>query len=89
LAREELGLNPDDLGSPWGAAIFSFVSFAVGALIPLLPFLFGAARDSSLPIAAMSAAIALMAVGGTLSLFSGRSALYGAFRMLLIGGGPA
>ena len=39
LAREELGLNPDELGSPWGAAIFSFMSFAAGALIPLLPFL--------------------------------------------------
>ncbi len=41
LAREELGLNPDELGSPWGAATFSFLSFAIGALIPLLPFLFG------------------------------------------------
>jgi len=87
LAREELGLNPDDLGSPWGAAIFSFVSFAVGALIPLLPFLLGTATSSALPVAALSAGIALMAVGGALSLFSGRSALYGAVRMLLIGGG--
>ncbi len=39
LAREELGLNPDELGSPWGAAISSFVSFAVGALLPLAPFM--------------------------------------------------
>src|SRR5690606_35528318 len=31
LAREELGLNPDDLGSPWGAAVFSFLAFAAGA----------------------------------------------------------
>ncbi len=38
LAREELGLNPDELGSPIGAAIFSFLSFAVGAFIPLVPF---------------------------------------------------
>ena len=41
LAREELGLNPDDLGSPWGAALFSFAAFAAGAAVPLLPFLVG------------------------------------------------
>ena len=41
LAREELGLNPDDLGSASGAAGFSFVCFSVGALVPLLPFLLG------------------------------------------------
>jgi len=38
LAREELGLNPEDLGSPRGAALFSFLSFAAGAAIPVLPF---------------------------------------------------
>jgi VIT1/CCC1 family predicted Fe2+/Mn2+ transporter len=87
LAREELGLNPDDLGSPLGAATFSFIAFATGALIPLLPFLIGAGKHSALPIAAILAAIALMIVGGTLSLFSGRSAIHGSLRMLLIGGG--
>ncbi len=40
MAREELGLNPDDLGSPWGAAIASFVAFSGGAIIPVLPLLF-------------------------------------------------
>ena len=39
LTREELGLNPEDLGSPWGAAAFSFLSFAAGAIVPLVPFL--------------------------------------------------
>jgi VIT1/CCC1 family predicted Fe2+/Mn2+ transporter len=87
LAREELGLNPDDLGSPWGAAVFSFVSFAVGALIPLLPYVFGLSGTNALTVSAITAGIALMAVGGTLSLFSGRSAVYGALRMLMIGGG--
>ena len=38
LAREELGLNPDDLGSPWGAALFSFAAFAGGAAVPIAPF---------------------------------------------------
>ena len=41
LAREELGLNPDELGSPWVAAISSFAAFTAGAALPLLPFLFG------------------------------------------------
>jgi len=87
LAREELGLNPDDLGSPWGAAIFSFISFAVGAIIPLLPFVLGMQLPNALIASAACAGVSLMLVGGTLSLFSGRSALYGAVRMLLIGGG--
>jgi VIT1/CCC1 family predicted Fe2+/Mn2+ transporter len=87
LAREELGLNPDDLGSPWGAAVFSFIAFATGALIPLLPFVLGVVGRGALITSAVAAGIALMAVGGALSLFSGRSAAYGALRMLLIGGG--
>jgi len=87
LAREELGLNPDDLGSPWGAASFSFVSFAVGASVPLLPYILGATGSSALTISALSAGVSLLIVGGTLSLFSGRGALFGAARMLLIGGG--
>jgi VIT1/CCC1 family predicted Fe2+/Mn2+ transporter len=41
LAREELGLNPDELGSPWVAAISSFSAFTAGAALPLLPFLIG------------------------------------------------
>ncbi len=86
LAREELGLNPDDLGSPWAAACFSFVAFATGALLPLLPFLFGAGQSAIL-LSAACTGVALMVVGGTLSLFSGRSAGYGALRMLVIGGG--
>ena len=84
LAREELGLNPEDLGSPWGAAIFSFVSFAAGALIPLAPFLL-AAGNSSLLATVVATAIALFAVGATLSLFTGRSALRSGLRMLAIG----
>src|SRR5438876_1682337 len=85
LAREELGLNPDELGSPWGAAVSSFLSFAVGAAIPLSPFVFGAGARA-LPITAMLTALALFAVGATLSLFTGRGALFSGARMLLLGG---
>ena len=87
LAREELGLNPDDLGSPWGAAVASFVSFAAGATVPLVPFLVGMNGDRVLAATAIVTAIALFAVGLALSLFTGRQALRGALRMVLIGGG--
>ncbi|HWQ39263.1 MAG TPA: VIT1/CCC1 transporter family protein [Burkholderiales bacterium] len=85
LAREELGLNPDALGSPWGAAGFSFASFAAGALIPLLPFLFSAGGGALAVSIALTAA-ALFAVGSALSLFTGRQAFAGGLRMLAIGG---
>jgi vacuolar iron transporter family protein len=87
LSREELGLNPDDLGSPWGAASFSFASFAAGAAVPLVPFAAGLQGALSLVAAAAAALVALAAVGMVLSLFSGRAAWRGALRMVLIGGG--
>ena len=84
LAREELGLNPEELGSPWGAAIFSFLSFAAGALAPLLPFL-ALGGDRALPVSIGITALALFAVGAAISLFTGRSALRDGLRMLAIG----
>jgi VIT1/CCC1 family predicted Fe2+/Mn2+ transporter len=87
LAREELGLNPRDLGSPMGAALASFLAFAAGALVPLLPFLSGLALPRAVVTCATLAACALFAVGSTLSLFTGRSALAGGLRMVLIGAG--
>jgi VIT1/CCC1 family predicted Fe2+/Mn2+ transporter len=87
LSREELGLNPDDLGSPWRAASASFVTFAAGALVPLAPFLAGLAGTAAVAVSAALTAVALFAVGLTLSLFTGRDALRSALRMVLIGGG--
>ncbi len=87
LAREELGLNPDNLGSPFGAATFSFFAFTGGALVPLLPFLAGLGREEGVLVAAGLAGAGLFAVGAAMSLFTGRSALAGALRMVLIGGG--
>jgi VIT1/CCC1 family predicted Fe2+/Mn2+ transporter len=85
LAREELGLNPDELGSPWGAAVSSFLSFGAGALLPLAPFAL-AAGARALPIAIGVTAVALFSVGAMLSLFTGRNALYSGLRMLFLGG---
>ncbi len=84
LAREELGLNPDALGSPWGAAAFSFLSFASGALLPLLPFFF-TGGTAALAVTVGLTGAALFGVGATLSLFTGRGAWAGGLRMLGIG----
>lgn len=84
LAREELGLNPDDLGSPWGASISSFAAFAVGAIVPLAPFVWSPIENRVLLSAALAGAC-LFGVGAVLSLFSGRNAFAGGARMLAIG----
>ena len=84
LAREELGLNPDELGSPAKAAIASFLAFAAGAIIPLFPFaapLFGQPLVASIALTGIS----LFGVGAVLSLFTGRQAIHGGLRMLAIG----
>jgi VIT1/CCC1 family predicted Fe2+/Mn2+ transporter len=89
LAREELGLNPDDLASPWGAAVFSFCAFGSGALLPLLPYLLMAANPHTQLWSVALTMAALFGVGMALSLFNGRSALLGGVRMLLIGAAAA
>jgi len=88
LSREELGLNPDELGSPVGAAISSFLTFSVGASLPLIPYVFGEAKHGIL-IASLISGTALFCVGAALSLFSGRNAFLGGGRMLVIGAAAA
>jgi VIT1/CCC1 family predicted Fe2+/Mn2+ transporter len=88
MARQELGLDPDELGSPYGAAISSFVAFAVGALIPLMPFVllsFAAALVVSITLSGLS----LFIVGAMAAQLSGRPFLFGGARMLLIGAAAA
>jgi VIT1/CCC1 family predicted Fe2+/Mn2+ transporter len=87
LAREELGLNPDDLGSPYSAATSSFLAFAFGATIPLLPFFVRLDGLRAIYASAGLTALMLFAVGIALSLFTGRGAARGGLRLLLIGGG--
>jgi VIT1/CCC1 family predicted Fe2+/Mn2+ transporter len=84
LAREELGLDPGALGSPWTAALSSFVSFAIGAAIPVLPF-FLLNGSAVLIVSAGLCGLALFAVGGLIAVFTGRSVVYSGFRMLGIG----
>jgi VIT1/CCC1 family predicted Fe2+/Mn2+ transporter len=86
--REELGLDPDELGSPWKAAIYSFAAFAIGALVPLAPFLL----LEGLAAIALSVVLALgslFIVGALVSLLTGRGLLYSGVRQVLIGGAAA
>jgi vacuolar iron transporter family protein len=84
LVREELGLDPDDLGSPWGAASSSFATFALGAAIPVLPFLF--LRGSSAAVVSAAAAFAVLAaVGGLVGYLSGTPVWRSAARMVGLG----
>ncbi|MCS6787509.1 MAG: VIT1/CCC1 transporter family protein [Thiobacillaceae bacterium] len=86
LAREELGLNPAELGSPWGAAISSFLAFSLGAALPLLPFLMLGPK-TALAGTVLVSGVGLYAVGSAISLFTGQAAWRGGLRMLAIGGG--
>jgi VIT1/CCC1 family predicted Fe2+/Mn2+ transporter len=80
LIREELGLDPDDLGSPMGAAVASFALFSVGAIVPVVPFLITRGTPA-LVAAGLLALLVLAAVGGFVGFLSGTSIARSAFRM--------
>jgi VIT1/CCC1 family predicted Fe2+/Mn2+ transporter len=84
--REELGIDPNDLPSPVVAAASSFVCFAVGAFIPLLPYLLGA--NSVIPALILSLT-ALFICGAVVSRVTSRSWWYSGLRQLLLGGAAA
>ena len=84
LTREELGITGDDSGSAWVAAVTSFVTFTAGAALPVIPWLFvGGALGVALSV--IFSAAGLLLVGATITLFTGRGALYSATRMLVFG----
>jgi VIT1/CCC1 family predicted Fe2+/Mn2+ transporter len=88
IVREELGLDPGQLGSPWGAAIGSFLAFVIGAVIPVIPYLFlsgAAAFALSLGISL----IAMFLVGVAVSLLTGRNPLFSGARQVILGGAAA
>lgn len=84
-AREELGIDPDQLGNPIQAAGLSFLLFAVGALLPLVPWFVAAGTGAILASVAI-AAMSSFGVGVALSIFTGRSLWWSAGRQLLIAG---
>jgi VIT1/CCC1 family predicted Fe2+/Mn2+ transporter len=84
LAREELGLDPSELGSAWAAASSSFFAFVVGAIVPVAPFFFIDGK-SALVASAVASSLALFGIGAVLSLFTARGPFASGFRMLAIG----
>jgi VIT1/CCC1 family predicted Fe2+/Mn2+ transporter len=84
LAREELGLDPSALGSPWTASFSSFVAFAIGAFLPVIPYLLLNGR-SAFFTSAIVCGLGLFIVGALISMFTGRKLIYSALRMVGIG----
>ena len=85
LAREELGLDPDELGSPWTAALSSMLAFAAGAFVVVVPYLF-AGGAVALSVAIGLVAVALFAVGAGIGVLNGRSFLRSGLRQVIVGG---
>jgi VIT1/CCC1 family predicted Fe2+/Mn2+ transporter/rubrerythrin len=88
LIREELGLDPNELGSPWGAAFGSFLAFAAGAAVPVVPYLFGGG-GLIFTLSLGLSLIALFAVGAGVSLITGRGLLFSGARQVVIGAAAA
>ncbi|MCA1731433.1 MAG: VIT1/CCC1 transporter family protein, partial [Actinobacteria bacterium] len=89
LSREELGIDPKELGgSAWGAAGSSYVLFAVGAIVPAFPFVF---LTSWLAIvtSALASVVGLFMLGAATTLFTGRSVLLAGSRQVLVGAAAA
>ncbi len=85
LAREELGLDPEEMGgSAMEAALTSFLLFAVGAIIPVLPFIFSGGLPA-VTISVILSTIGLFGIGAAITLFTGRSVLFSGTRQVVIG----
>lgn len=85
LIREELGINPEDLkGSAREAAVTSFLLFAVGAIIPVIPFFFAGGMVAVL-LSTLFSAAGLFLIGGAITLFTGKSLWFSGFRQVLFG----
>jgi VIT1/CCC1 family predicted Fe2+/Mn2+ transporter len=85
LAREELGIEPQSLGgSAWEAAVTSFVLFALGAIVPVLPFMFTGGLGAVVGSLALSG-LALFGIGAGITLLTGRSILFSGIRQVLVG----
>ncbi len=85
LAREELGVDPDELGgSAWEAAISSFLLFAVGAIVPVIPFFFLGGLGA-VAVSVVLSTLGLFGIGAAITLLTGRSVWYTGMRQVLVG----
>ena len=84
-AREELGIDPDELGgSPWVAAGASFALFVVGAIVPVLPFVF-LEGTAAVAVAVLVSVVGLFVIGAAITLLTGRSVMRSGLRQLAFG----
>jgi VIT1/CCC1 family predicted Fe2+/Mn2+ transporter len=84
-AREELGIDPSEgLGNPWGAAIWSFLTFCAGAVVPLIPFFFAGGSPATIAAAALTG-MTLLIVGALTARLSGRPVWLSSTRQFAIG----
>ena len=88
LAREELGLDPGELGSAWKAAVWSFLSFAIGASVVVVPYALFSGMTAFV-LAVVLALVSLIVVGGLVGYQSGRGVVFSAGRQVLWGVGAA
>jgi VIT1/CCC1 family predicted Fe2+/Mn2+ transporter len=85
LAREELGIDPQELGgSAWVAAITSFLLFSLGAVVPVVPYFF-AGGSMAILLSVVFSTVALFTVGAAITLFTGRNAFFSGGRQVLFG----
>lgn len=85
LVKEELGINADELkGSPIEAAIYSFILFSIGAIIPLSPFLFSGGYNAII-MSVIFSTIGLFLIGAAITLFTGKNVWYSGFRQVIFG----
>ena len=85
LAREELGVDPGELGgSAWEAALTSFILFAIGAIIPVFAFFF-LDGTSAVLVSILMSMVGLFALGAVITLFTGRSVMFSGMRMVMFG----
>jgi VIT1/CCC1 family predicted Fe2+/Mn2+ transporter len=84
LARAELGLSGEEANNPWVAAIASFVMFSIGAVLPVIPWLFASGATATVASIALSA-VGLFALGALITIFTSRGPVYAGLRMLALG----
>ena len=85
LVKEELGINTEDLkGSAMEAAVYSFILFAIGAVIPVVPFMF-TSGTTAIVISVISSAAGLFLIGSAITLFTGKSIWFSGFRQVIFG----
>jgi len=85
LVKEELGINPEELkGSAVEAAIYSFMMFTIGGIIPVIPFIFTTGIHAII-LSVILSTFGLFIIGGAITLFTGKNLWYSGFRQILFG----